>query len=363
MKCGIITFHRAHNYGAILQAYALQQNIKSLDCESEIIDYRCVFIEKMYKRYSISNLPKIKTIIAILLYNGNIKNNKESFESFAKDHLIISPESYFSQEDLKKTNLIYDTYITGSDQVWNYLTSGFDKNYFLTFVNNNKLKNAYAASFGVSFIPNELKLVYKTLLSDFNHISLREKTGNDIVKDLLFKPKPVVIDPTLLLSKDKWLELLNIKRNNEKYILVYLIVESPKILKLARILAKRKNLPIIYISDRLFIRRGMLNRSKVKVEDWVSLFYNAEYVVTNSFHGVCFSINFEKDFFIQYLPGKAKVNSRLNDILDLFNLKNRIVSNNNDIDCIETINYKMTKHILDKEREKAFNYLKEILTI
>lgn len=140
MKCGIITFHRAHNYGAILQAYALQQNIKSLDCESEIIDYRCVFIEKMYKRYSISNLPKIKTIIAILLYNGNIKNNKESFESFAKDHLIISPESYFSQEDLKKTNLIYDTYITGSDQVWNYLTSGFDKNYFLTFVNNNKLK-------------------------------------------------------------------------------------------------------------------------------------------------------------------------------------------------------------------------------
>ncbi|WP_040373720.1 polysaccharide pyruvyl transferase family protein, partial [Peribacillus psychrosaccharolyticus] len=247
----------------------------------------------------------------------------------------------------------------GSDQVWNYLTAGFDKSYFLDFVQDKSKKNSYAASFGVDSIPETYKKDYYKLLSDFQNISVREQQGADIVKDVLEVNPPVLLDPTLMLNREEWNRVSSKNKENAEYLLLYLIAESKSIISLAKRVAKERNLKIIYISDRLYKSTGMDNRSKVGVDEWVNLFLNASFIVTNSFHGVAFSINFQKEFYMQYLPGNAKVNSRLENILELTGLKDRFVSDFEKIN-IDHIDYSKVNKILQQEREKSIKYLKNV---
>ncbi len=362
MKCGVLTFHRAQNYGAILQAYALQKSIHKIGVDCELVDYRCPFIEKYFQPFSIKSFKNFKKIAAIVLLNGRVIDNRSNFEDFINNYLKTSSEVITSSDELDELNSIYDTFITGSDQVWSYLTAGFDKSFFLDFVDDKNKKNAYAASFGVEKLPDELKLEYKKLLSNFANISVREEQGADIVKELLEIEPLVVLDPTLLLDKNEWLKISSGNYEEQEYLLLYVIAESKSILDLARKIARKNNLKIVYINDRLYKRFGMENKSKLKVTDWVSLFLNAKYIVTNSFHGVAFSINFQKEFFMKYLPEPAKVNSRLQNILDLFELEDRHVKNLNCLDQIERIDYVKVNRLLEVERKKSIEYLNSIFT-
>ncbi|QFF98026.1 polysaccharide pyruvyl transferase family protein [Psychrobacillus glaciei] len=365
MKCGIITFHRAHNYGGILQAYALSNVIKKMGVECEIIDYRCEFIEKLYQPYSLRNLPSAKMFASIVLRNGAFKKDTKVFQDFRSDYLPLSLKAYNNSVQLKELNKEYDVFITGSDQVWSYFTGGFDSAYFLSFVDDVSKKNAYAASFGVSTIPESFVIEYKERLRDFNTITLRETQGKDIIENLLGEKHPVVLDPTLLLDYKDWSILIsnNYKYTNTKYLLVYLIAESKETLDLARKIAKEHDLVIFYISNRIYKKRDMINMSEVSVNDWLDLFYNASFIVTNSFHGVAFSINFKKQFFMQLLPGNAKVNSRLENILKKFRLENRQINNIEKIELIPNIDYEEVEVILESERNKSKKYLKKIINI
>lgn len=360
IKIGILTFHRAINFGAVLQAYALQNSIEKYDVMCEVIDYRCSFIENYYKPYSLKNLPTLKRFIATIVKNGKFINNRENFEKFINNSLKTS-KIYYTKEELEKDKNKYNSYIVGSDQIWNYQTAEFDNTYFLNFESDNFKKNSYAASFGIKDIPKNLKDEYKKRLENFKNISVREKEGQEIVSNILGKEVPIVLDPTLLLNSDEWSRLAISPIEKEKYILVYLIAETKEILDIARKLSKENNLKIIYINDKFYKRKKMENRRKVDIYEWVTLFKNASFIVTNSFHGLCFSINFEKEFYMQLLPEPAKVNSRLENILKKFELEDREIRTIKELYKVKKIDYSVVNKILEQERKCSHKYLSNII--
>lgn len=328
MKVGILTFHRAANYGAVLQSYALVQALRLYGCNAEIIDYRCKFIEDYYNPKMLLLPKNWKRLIYYILFNGVIIPHRENYYSFLLQNNVLSEQVYKSQNELKGNEYYYDSIIAGSDQVWNYATAGFDKVYFLKFVADSCKKKSYAASFGISKIPDNIKEEYRSLLSSFSNISVRETSGKAIVEDLLNREASVDLDPTLLLDDKKWKKVIKNVRpeimNLDKYLLVYAISENQNLLKIANIIAKEKQLNVVYINNRWRKNPGVLNISYASVDEWLYLFSKATFVVTDSFHGTAFSINFDIPF-CTYQANSTKIGSRIDSLLSILELKNRIV--------------------------------------
>lgn len=360
MKYGIITFHRAVNYGAVLQTLALQESLKKLGMDNEVIDYRCPFIEEHYAPFRVKDMFNIRKIYSIIRNNAFNRNNRINFNKFALKYIKTSSCTYNDKDDLEKANLIYDAFITGSDQVWSYFCAGFDKAYFLEFVHCNRWKMSYGASFGVDKIPVEYIKYYKMLLKDFRRISVREEQGKTILQDILNIDVPVVLDPTLLLTADEWVPFMSERICKHDYILIYLMQETESLFKYAYELAKRNKLRIIYINDRFYKRFGMNNIGKLSPSEWLELFYSAKIVITNSFHGVAFSIIFNKQFYAEMLPPPALVNSRIRNILHIFDLESRLIINRKNDIVIKDIDYNSVNKRLDDERLKSLDYIESL---
>lgn len=355
-KIAILTFHRSINYGAVLQAFALKSVITELNADCSIIDYKNQFIEDI-NQVKLLNFNSTKDFINGIITYPTKKKKFNKFIHFRKKYL--QPVE-FNANDQK----MFDVFITGSDQVWNYRLSNFDKTYFLDFVNDNRKKNSYAASFGFSEIPEEHTELYRSLLKGFNNISIRETQGAKIIADLINQDKPVVLDPTLLLDKKQWESMFNIRRGiaiNKKYILLYLMISEPAIVKFTEKLASETGYEIIYITDKLVRKLNATYERTVSPVEWLELFLNATYIVTNSFHGVAFSINFNKEFFMGLLPSSADVNSRLENIIKLFGLEDRKITRNTQMDMKPGIDYNRVNSILQSEKVKSKEYLMKIL--
>jgi hypothetical protein len=354
-KIGIITFHRTINYGGVLQAYALKKTIEQLGAESNIIDYKNLHIDRINKVKFI-NFNGIKGFINGLL---TYKSKRKKFQKFVQfRNKYIQPVKWENEYTDEK----YDSIIVGSDQVWNYLLSDFDKTYFLDFVNDSMKKNAYSASFGISNVPAIYREEYAKLLSSFNKISVREDIGVQIIKDLINIEVPVVLDPIFLIQKTEWMKLFQIsKKLEDKYILLYLMIPEPDVLRFSEELSKQTGYEIIYITNK--VKRTIKAKyvREISPIQWVDLFLNATYIVTNSFHGVAFSINFNKEFFMGLLPKSSKVNSRLENILKLFNLEERRINRDSKPSDFNYIKYEPVNEILKKERDKSIGFLKSII--
>ena len=359
IKIGIITYHRPINYGAILQAYALQKIIKGLGIECEILDYRNSKLEELHKKKTI-NSKNLKHLIRdlLLLKNHNIKYEK--FREFLSENLELSDPLYCI-EDLNRIEVNYNKFITGSDQVWNYKINNMDPAYFLDFTENKSKKASYAASFGVSDIPDELRQKYFDYLHGFDVILTREKRGADIITELLSKESHVVLDPTLLVSKEEWLKIAQEKYSiNEKYILVYAFGGSNNITNLAKKLSKNTGYKVLWISNTYKLSNSIKYIKSAGPKEFLSLLINAEYVITNSFHGTAFSINFNKQFFTEFLPESKGTNSRMEDILDLFGLKDRIIYTNDSKLIDSLIDYNTVNSVLIAERKRSIHLLQKI---
>lgn len=362
MKIGIMTYHRAVNYGAILQTYALNKVLSKLNCDCEVIDYRCSKIEDNYKIKSLSECRNLKDIAKSLIYRKTKKEVYNKFEEFRNTYLKLS-RPYNNYNELLSTNDIYDKFICGSDQVWNYAGTNFDKAYFLDFVKDTHKRNSYAASFGFETIPEEYKEKYVELLSKFNNISVREKQGREIVKALINRDAEVLIDPVLLLSKEEWSQIAINFKNQKDYILLYIFELTPAIKKFAQNLSRETGCEIVYIpvGFKINMPLNVFYAKDVGPREFLGLFLNAKYVITNSFHGIAFSINFNKEFFVDLLNKSQKVNSRIENILGLFDLRNRYIDNAINDDFLTTIYYGTVNNILTVERNKSLDYLKKII--
>jgi len=361
MKVGTITYHRAVNYGAVLQTFALQKVLDKLKIDNEVIDYRASYIEWIYKPFCMRNVKNEGDFIRVLK-GALIKYRKRKcFFDFLEKHVKVSAKKYY-KSDMPEANSEYDLFFTGSDQVFNLDCSNYDTTYFLDFANDNNKKNSYAASFGFEKTPVNDVEQYKKLLSTFNNISVREKRGVEIVNNLVNKTAVETLDPTLLLSADEWKTIIDTpKINDEGYILVYAMAPSITLINFADKLSKMTKKKILFIKDSLTkegvnVLSGDIKYLKnVSPSEFIELFSKAEYVITNSFHGTAFSINFNKKFFTELLDPKWNVNSRLENILDMFDLRSRQIVN---LDVkLDVIDYKKVNEIIENRRKESLEFL------
>lgn len=374
-KIGIITILKVNNYGAELQAFATQSVLNRIGYDAEIIDYlfyknpchvktkrsKPVFTFSIKKRLSEWGYP-IKTRLGALFSKGNNSIRNSRFEEFHTANTKTSA-CYRSIDELYNASHEYDTYIVGSDQVWNPSIYSSLLPYMLDFAPKGKRRISYASSFGVSRIEEEQKEFYKDYLSKFYAIAVREKNAVGLVKELSGKDATWVLDPTLLLSKDEWMKIAKFPYEiKENYILVYELIPSPYIMELARTMSKEKGLAIVRICKSAAPEakeNGVTSINDAGPAEFVGLFANASMVITNSFHGTAFSINFTKDFYT-VTPLHKQNNSRQQSILELFSLKERLLVENTEISKVTraSIDKATVSKLLEEERTKSINYLK-----
>lgn len=351
MKIGILTFHRAVNYGAVLQAYALQKVIELMGHDAEIIDYRCSFIEAEVS--PLAGFRNKKGFVSAMKQMIFRCKKNIAFSGFMKKFVNLS-KRYSSKKNMSELEEQYDRFITGSDQVWNFGCSGSDSTYFLDFVKEPRKKNSYAASFGFDKLPQGDPFDYSILLRDFYKMSVREQSAAKIVEEKTGILPMVTLDPTLILDSDEWKKLVQKRPCKEKYIFVYYIREPKDLLDYAYKLAEEKGCKVINS------KKSMEFLSKCSPQDFLTWFYYADYVVTNSFHGTVFSILFEKQFAIELDNGKS-VNNRSKELLQLLKIFNREVDikDRNKID--DKIEYSEAKRRLLENRNKSLEFVKSIV--
>ena len=354
MKLAIITFHRATNYGAVLQTYALNKTLLSLGMDAEVLNYRYNGVDNEYilfpKKASIK-----KYIKDIVYFPIRYKKNKK-FDEFRNQYFKLSPTVYNSK-NLESADQNYDIFLTGSDQVFNYKLTYSDYAYLLEFVNNSKKKNSYAASLGMDEIPTEKRQKYEKELKSFNRISVRETKAKEIIEELTGrKDIRVDIDPTFFISKDEWEEISIIPKEKD-YVLLFVMQENDSILKQAEEYAQKRGLKLIYISN--WYKRSIKANYKYNLspEEWLGYFKNAECIFTNSFHGLAFSIILHKQFFLEYQKEPATANSRLENLITTLELQKRVIKNSI-INEKDIINWNEVDKILNDKISNSLAYLR-----
>ena len=368
MKIDIITRHAIANYGSILQAYATEKMLDKLNIENEIIDY--VRVEEnsknLVKTYMKNSKKWNRNFITRFIYkiiqkpNLDIMNNK--FAKYRKKYLKLTSKQYTNKNELMEDLPQADIYCTGSDQVWGQIANDdYDENYFLEFVPNDKRCIAYSASFGKNKLSENLKIKLPKLMEKYSDIMVRELSAVKILNASGIDNVKLVLDPTLLLSKEEWEENLKIKNNEkEQYILTYQLHHNKEFDKYLKKLAKATNLKVVRLSSSIYYKFKYGKFVYLPdLEQFLTYFKNAKYVVTDSFHGTVFSIIFNKQV-IDILPGKTR--TRIESILKLFGMEDRIVNDYNDMSIInKEIDYKKVNDILDKERKKSIEYLRKAI--
>ncbi|WP_051160121.1 polysaccharide pyruvyl transferase family protein, partial [Cyclobacterium qasimii] len=322
MKIGIITYQRSHNYGAVLQAYALLSTLKKNGHDVEIVDYWPHYRDGMYDNLKYKFLPndisvidKTKTIVTdFLSYERRIRRSKK-FENFIKSRLKLTGDTIKNGVDIVDK---FDLIIYGSDQIWRYnnynLFKGFDPVYWGKFPINCPKKITYAASMGVMDIDDSKLTFVKENLSNFDNISVRESSLKDLIQPLTDKKIDQVLDPVFLLSKNEWNELTFKSKINRKYVLFYNLLSSKEGTLMADTIALKLGCKVIEISGNIQpLKYSNRFQQTTGPKEYVNLFKNAEFIVSTSFHGVAFSIVFDKQF---YALGMGKNSSRVQSLLD-----------------------------------------------
>lgn len=370
MKVAILTFQGSNNYGALLQAFALQKKIMDISSvDVEIVNYTSPTKSGWYKPVDFSKKKGIKHNLKQIIKLPNflfIKKKNHKTDRFKNDKLKIGTEHFIGKSaNLENYLNKFSTVIVGSDQVWNYINTSFDKVYLLDFKSNKYKKVSYAASFGRDIIPENMEKQMASLLQDFDMISVRENSGKTIINKMFDKQVYVTLDPTLLLTNKEWHKEFpaTTQIQSKKYLLVYTIGRDRELDKIAKNFAKRYHLELVRIMRDF---RDNLRFSEIRknpsVEDFLSLISNAEYVITNSFHGVAFSINFKKDFVV-YLNPQNKANTRINNLLEITDLGSRIIHSEDEWKALTSIDYTNKLMNLEIERHKSLKYLKNILGV
>lgn len=301
-KCGIITFHSAHNYGSVLQSYAMVMTMKKLGLDAELIDFRHQHTTDMYEWRFWTPYKNWKWNFKDFILRGILgigKRREEVFRDFI-DHKLPKSERVKDRSDVDSDK--YDVLVCGSDQIWNYVSTGEnDPIYFLDF-GNTACKFSYAASAGSSKFPDKDYERYKQYLRGLKNIGVREQFLKEYLdKDFGLKAE-VNPDPTLLLNIDEWMKIESPYQGlPQKYLLVYTLVKADATLEFARKVADRLNLPVVQICNKRVIKGKNKNNVDYNLMDaspqqFLWLFHHAEFIVTNTFHGNMFSVIFRKDF-------------------------------------------------------------------
>lgn len=363
-KASVITMHRIYNYGSVLQTYATQKILESIGLECEILDYISPYRTKksLFLEYPPNLEGKIiKKIIYYILKVPSFIFKEITFHGFIKKYLKLSSSKYITNLDILKNPPKADIFITGSDQVWNSkYNHGVDFSYYLNFAQTNTKKIAFVSSFGRNELTLDEANIIKSMLKEYSYISVREDSAVNILSNMEISSL-VLIDPTLQLKKQEWVELASAPLVKKRYLLLFLLYnEDNGATEYAKKIAKKKGLILVKLSWELKKPPGIdILFTHRKPQDFLSLFINADYIVTNSFHGVAFSINFSREFI--FVP-RSEFNGRIESLLRLVNLENRKISNLDNLELADnSIDFTYVNNILQRERKKASNFLSSVI--
>ena len=381
MKIGLCLAYKGVNYGMLLQAFATQRMIEKMGYETEIIDYKRVgykhirmtpwlpvyFVTELVKQTK----KKKKTPVLDGIHQANVDERKRVSNIFIENYLLNRVKCNGIIELEKYTRETFNGVLVGSDQIWPP-DSAFGNFTTLRFAPDSINKISYATSLGVSKYPFYCKSSAAQYWKRINHISVREEQGRKIINGICDVPVQVVLDPTYLFTKDEWKELIPEERLiNEKYILCYFLGATQEHKKLARAYADKQGIKLVTILstesvspiDTSFADEVITGYGPDK---FMNLIRGAECVMTDSFHGLAFSVINNKQFYIFY---RTKVgshnsrNSRIDNILNTWILQERLVLDDADVSDFDLnpIDYDRVNQIIAKEREKSLKYLRDAL--
>ena len=365
MKLALLSFHNAANFGAALQAYALQHALEQKGHDCKYIDY---VNDTRRHRYSMSFLfwdsvrkRQFGSAVKYLVGAPFLLTRKRKFNKFYKEYLHTTEQEYRNSQEAASLNLMFDRFIVGSDQVWNPVNNGHDTAFLLDFVEDSRKKISYSSSFGLSELDDDLKERYRKCFLTFHALSVREKIGQKIVEDLTGKTPELVLDPVMLLTMKDWRTLASdAKGIKEKYIFTYTNRDQQinSFMKTGYHLDNKK----IYKLSR-FTKPNDFIDSSIRVKYWmsplefVSVIDNAELVVSASFHCLAMAILLNKPF-VAILTGNYGKDERLNNMLRMFNLEDRALNEKmTEEDILKPIDWDFVNKVIKKRREESLQYL------
>ena len=361
MKIGILTYHRSHNYGALLQAYALKHFLmKQGYNDVEFVDYFPDYHRDMYaniERKKFKNLPLLKKIkyplyLAFRYYPLYFtkERRRKNFNKFIEKYIIEK------EVGLKDTD--YDLVIYGSDQIWRKQKQktcpGFNEIYFGDPIIKAKKRIAFSASMGIIDLEPEDKVFLSKSFKSFASISVREKDLFEVIKSFSDYPVINTLDPVFLLTKDDWDNIIPGRIIKEKYVFFYNLQENKEAREIAVYISSRlgyKLIEFVGVIRKIYYPAGI--KAFEGPENFLSLLKYSDFVVTSSFHGVAFSIIFEKQFYA-CLPWN---NQRVISLLNLFQVQDRFIKDVKDVNLTRFMDYKIITPIVKYEKEKTIEYL------
>lgn len=372
MKVSVITLHTVNNYGSVLQTYATQVLLEKLGYTVEFVDYHRKNNSPSSFANVVMNGPRLKKYINIWEKNMFIKNTvvfilsriyikqQKSFRTFLKHRVNLTPKEYNSFEEILRDVPDADIYMTGSDQVWNSIwNGGIDKAFFLEYAPQGKKRIAYAASIGRESLDEYEINSTKKMLLKYSSIGMREQSGVDLLNKMGIKSQ-LVLDPTLMLTREDWSKICKPTKKRKPYILVYQLNKNIEIDEYVNQLALKNKVEIIRI-EFAYLKNKKNGTTIIlpEVEEVIGLMKNATCVITDSFHATAFSLNLNKNFIV-FLP--KQFSTRLQSVLSLTGTENRILKDYSDFSLYyKTIDYEYVNSVLEKERKKSLIFLEEAI--
>ncbi len=356
MKTLTVTSQRANNYGAVLQAYALQRAQEQIGYSNELLRY--YETSPILAPIDYSNAAQIPKTLAMNIFAlpkyKQLKRFQKKFDEF-RDECLHETRLFTSIDDLRQEYPRADCFITGSDQVWNYhpMRNPFR---FLDFGDTKTPRYSFSASLHNYNLTEQEKVYFREKLAHFQGISLREKTAAEYISSFTGYPCQTNMDPVFLLDKNEWRRIEKPYEVPQKFILCYALLGNNKLQETLNNLKRRYNLPIVSLQSSA-IRHIKADQFIYDVgpREFIWLIDHADKIVTTSFHGTAFSVIFEKQF---YSLTKAVLSERATDLMRLLKLENRIINIKTDnIPDIEDVDYSYATEVIEIEKVRSINYL------
>ncbi|MBR3099246.1 MAG: polysaccharide pyruvyl transferase family protein [Clostridia bacterium] len=349
-RIGLLTFHRTTNFGSYLQTYGLFREIRNLGFDCEIIDYRCPSIEER------ENLQKmvghnVKSILKALLLQPAYNKKAAALEDFSTHNMTFSKP--FVPDNIEDANDLYDRFIVGSDIVWGLDITDCDYNFFLKFAADEKKKFAFSSSVGTETM--EHKDEVKPLLRRFDRIAVREYSAVEWVKKVSNCNADWVCDPTMLLTVNEWRSAIPFEQIEKDYVLIYFNNPGKKALRDAIEFANKYHKKVLYVNHGL-PEKGVVNIKPKSLNEFLSLICYADHIFTASYHGMLFSLYFNKEMTF-YTRDHA---SRMISLAERLGIQGQC-GDSSTIENFQCMSYKAINERIDEFRNASINILKEML--
>lgn len=368
-KVGIITFHASHNYGSMLQAYALQQTVLGMGFDCEIINFRTKIQTEHFKPPFMRGtiLGKIKRFIQFLPFNYSLLRKFELFEEFQASYYQLSDKKFSSLFELNEAKLSYDVIISGSDQIWNTYCFDFDWAYFLPFVQSAH-KVAYAPSLGPTpfhSIRIGMEQQIKFLLEAYDALSVRDSLSQKEIKELTGIECPIMLDPTLLLPIQSWHNLAgNTPIVKGKYVFLYTPWYEKPVFDTAKTISKELGVPVVVsqLYDSWKYNSWIVDKTfkpyiSIGPKEFLNLCKFATCTVGASFHVVVFSILFNTPFYAV----NGMEDSRVAELLKMTGLKSRSWDMQYPCEVSLNLNFNQAMDIMENKRNNCIGWLRKEL--